>query len=79
MAIPHDLFNLKFAEYIDDLKFLYLYDEHFKTICDEYCHNKNKAEIAAQKLRKNMADQLAYSDLSKELEEEILIYLIRRI
>ncbi|KRD58731.1 hypothetical protein ASE40_20685 [Flavobacterium sp. Root935] len=73
MALPYDLFNLKFAEYIDDLRVLYPHDEHFKTICDQYCHNKNKAEIAVQKLRKNMADKLAYSDLSKELEEEILI------
>ncbi|MBE8725982.1 hypothetical protein [Flavobacterium hungaricum] len=78
MALPQELLNIKFAEYIEDLKALYFYDENFKAVCDEYCVTKNKAGKASEKLRRDLADQLAYENLSKELEEEILIYLIRR-
>ena len=79
MALPQELLNSKFAEYMVDLKALYFYDENFKAVCDEYCVIKNKASKASAKLRRDLADQLEYENLSTELEEEILIYLIRRM
>ncbi|MBE8726321.1 hypothetical protein [Flavobacterium hungaricum] len=79
MALPEELLNIKFAEYIADLKALYSYDENFKAVCDDYCRTKKKCEKAAEKVRRHLADQLEYQTLMYEIEEEILIYLIRRI
>ncbi len=77
MALPRELLNIKFAEYLKDLEFLYFYDQNFRTLCEQYCRCRNKAEKAEKKFQKHLAYQLEYENLSKELQEEILIYLIR--
>ncbi|KUJ60801.1 hypothetical protein AR687_15435 [Flavobacteriaceae bacterium CRH] len=78
MALPNELYNAKFAEYLDSLKILYLVDDNFKIMCDEYCMSKNNAEKYKKKFEKDFRNKLEYENLSKELEEEILIYLIRK-
>ncbi|MBF4515548.1 hypothetical protein IRZ71_04305 [Flavobacterium sp. ANB] len=78
MSLPNELYNAKFAEYLDSLKILYLVDDKFKEICDEYCKSKNSAEKYKKKFEKDFRHKLEYENLSKELEEEILIYLIRK-
>ncbi|WP_166924032.1 hypothetical protein [Flavobacterium poyangense] len=78
MSLPSELYNTKFAEYIESLKILYLVDNKFKTICDEYSKSRIKAEKYRKKFEKDFRNKLEFENLSKELEEEILIYLIRK-
>ncbi|KLT69732.1 MULTISPECIES: hypothetical protein [Flavobacterium] len=78
MSLPNELYNTKFAEYIESLKILYLVDDKFKTICDEYSKSRIKTEKYRKKFEKDFRNQLEFENLSKELEEEILIYLIRK-
>lgn len=78
MSLPNELYNAKFAEYIESLKILYLVDDKFKTMCDDYCNSKSNTEKYRKKFEKDFRHKLEYENLSKELEEEILIYLIRK-
>jgi hypothetical protein len=78
MYLPNELYNAKFAEYMESLKILYIVDDKFKTICDEYCNSKINTEKYRKKFEKDFRHKLQYENLSKELEEEILIYLIRK-
>lgn len=78
MSLPNELYNSKFAEYIESLKILYLVDDKFKTMCDDYCVSKVNTEKYRKKFEKDFRHKLEYENLSKELEEEILIYLIRK-
>lgn len=77
MPVPEELYNLKFTEYREALKILYLVDDRFKVICDDYCSSKMKAQKYKKKFEKYFQHKLEAENLSKELEEEILIYLIR--
>lgn len=78
MAVPKELYNAKFADYIESLKILYLVDDKFKIVCDDYCANKLRAEKFRKKFEKHFQNRLECENLSKELEDEILIYLIRK-
>lgn len=78
MSLPNELYNAKFVEYIESLKILYLVDDKFKSICDDYCNSKIKTEKYRKKFERDFHFKLEYENLSKELEEEILIYLIRK-
>ncbi|MFB9080289.1 hypothetical protein ACFFLS_11650 [Flavobacterium procerum] len=77
MALPDELYNVKFAEYFKLLKRMYVLDEKFKMICDAYCI------IAADRGRykddsaKNYRLRIRSENLLKELEEEILFYIMR--
>lgn len=79
MSLPDELYNLKFAENFDVVCTLYAGDERFKDICDEYCKSIIKAENYKKKYEKNFKHQLEFENLSKELEEEILFYIIRNM
>jgi hypothetical protein len=46
-------------------------------ICDDYCISKINAEKFREKLERDFQHQLKYELLSKELEEEILIYIMK--
>lgn len=78
MSLPKELYNTKFAEYLESLKILYVVDERFKELCDEYCNSRLKAEKYKRKFEKFFQYQLKSENLAKELQEEILIYLIRK-
>lgn len=78
MSVPNELYNAKFADYLDSIKILYLVDDKFKTICDDYCMSKVNTEKYRKKFEKDFRHKLEFENLSKELEEEILIYLIRK-
>ncbi|WP_316636319.1 hypothetical protein [uncultured Flavobacterium sp.] len=78
MAVPKELYNAKFIEYIEPLKILYLVDDKFKMICDDYCRSQMKTEKYKKKFEKYFQHKLEFENLSKELEDEILIYLIRK-
>lgn len=77
MDLPEELHSVKFAECFESVKMLYLSDDYFKIICDEYCLRKKMAENYKIKLIKHLRRIALFENLSKELEEEILIYIIR--
>ncbi|MBS7231189.1 hypothetical protein KHA90_09135 [Flavobacterium psychroterrae] len=79
MLIPNELYNVKFAEFIETIKKLYLVDDKFKNICDDYCNSKMNTEKYKRKFEKNFSNKLKSENLSKELEEEVLIYVMRKI
>lgn len=78
MSVPEELYNARFKEYFESLKILYLVDDNFKSICDHYCSCRLKTEENMKKIEKHFKNKLEFENLSKELEEEILIYLIRK-
>ncbi|OIV41183.1 hypothetical protein BKM63_15800 [Flavobacterium johnsoniae] len=77
MSLPDELYNVKFAEYFESMRKMYLIDDRFKNICDDYCNSVANAEIYRKKFEKNFRHQLECENLSKELEEEILFYIVR--
>lgn len=77
MSLPDELYNVKFAEYFEAMRGMYSTDDRFKTICDDYCTNIANAESYKKKYEKNFRNQLECENLAKELEEEILFYMIR--
>ncbi len=79
MSLPNELYNSKFADYIDSIKIMYLVDDRFKMICDQYCTSKVNSEKFMKKFEKDFHNRLKYENLSKELEEEILFYIIKKL
>lgn len=77
MSLPDELYNVKFAEYFESMRKMYLLDDRFKTMCDDYCENIVNAEIYKKKFEKNFRQKLECENLAKELEEEILFYIVR--
>lgn len=77
MSLPDELYNVKFAEYFESMRTMYSADDRFKTICDDYCTSIADAENYKKKYEKNFRNQLECENLAKELEEEILFYIIR--
>ncbi|KAF2515692.1 hypothetical protein [Flavobacterium foetidum] len=78
MSLPDRLYNMKFAEYFDSMRKMYLQDDKFKEICDNYCSNIADVEKYRKKREKNFSKEQQCENLSKELEEEILFYLVRK-
>lgn len=78
MSIPNELYNIKFEDYKESLHMLYLVDDRFRLMCEDYCSNKLKTDSFQRKFEKCFQKKLKHETLSKELEEEILIYLIRK-
>ncbi|MGO4770479.1 hypothetical protein ACEN2I_02365 [Flavobacterium sp. W22_SRS_FK3] len=79
MSVPEELYNAKFAEFMESIKILYLVDDKFKSICDEYCTSKIETVKFQKRLEKNFNQKLKLENLSKELEEEILFYILKQI
>ncbi len=79
MSLPKELHSSKFEQYMESIKIMYLIDDRFKMICDQYCVSKMKAERNKQKSEKYLCQQLENENLSQELEEEILFYIIKNI
>ncbi|OXA75136.1 hypothetical protein SAMN05444397_101948 [Flavobacterium aquidurense] len=77
MSVPLALQTEKFANCQEILKIYYLVDQNFKNICDDYCTSKERVEIFKTKIEEDFRSRLEYENLSKELEEEILIYIAR--
>ncbi|MEL1253100.1 hypothetical protein AAEO57_04900 [Flavobacterium sp. DGU38] len=79
MSLPKELHSSKFEQYMESIKIMYLIDDRFKMICDQYCISKIKAERNKQKSEKYLYQQLENENLSQELEEEILFYIIKNM
>jgi hypothetical protein len=79
MSLPQELYNAKFAEFMESIKILYLVDDKFKRICDEYCISKIQTSKLQKRLEKDFNQKLKIESLSKELEEEILFYILKNV
>lgn len=77
MTIPKALNNEKFSEYMESIVVLYLADDEFKTICDDYCISKMNIEKYSKKSEEDTQCMSDYETLSLELEEEILRFITR--
>jgi len=78
MPIPRELNTAQFAEHMDDIRILYLADEDFKSLCDDYCTVNISLEKFNGTSAKDLQRQLEYKHLSVELENEILNYVKNR-
>lgn len=77
MPIPDELYNVKFADYFELIKAMYVSDDRFKIMCNDYCSSKKSVEFYRKKIEKCFRHKLEFENLSKELEEEILFYIMR--
>ena len=76
MTIQEVLTNKKFAGHVETIKHLYIIDDDFKTLCDDYRISiENNEELKKESIKDR---QLAreYEELSAELEKEILQYIL---
>jgi len=78
MEIPSALNNEKFAKDMESLIVLYLADDEFKAICDDYCISKMNLEKYRQKLEEDEQCKFDYETVSKELEDDILRFIRER-
>jgi len=78
MPIPRELNTAQFAEHIDDIRILYLADEDFKSLCDDYCTVKISLEKFKEASSNDLERESEYKHLSVELENEILYYVRNR-
>jgi len=78
MLIPRELNTAQLAEHIDVIRTLYLADDDFKTLCDDYCTVKTSIEKFKGNSGKDLQRELEYKHLSVELEKEILYYVKNR-
>lgn len=77
MSLPDELYNVKFAEHFESIREMYLLDNKFKTLCDDYCNSIVNFEISKKGFEKKFRQKLESENSSKELEEEILFYIVR--
>ena len=75
MSIPLELNTAQLAEHMDAIRTLYLADEDFRSLCDDYCTVKISIEKFKGTSSKDLQRELEYKHLSVELEKEILYYV----
>jgi uncharacterized protein YdcH (DUF465 family) len=78
MPIPRELNNAQFAEHMDAIRILYLADEDFKSLCDDYCTVRTSIEQFNGTSVRDLERASEYKQLSVELQEEILYYVKNR-
>ena len=76
--IPKALNISQFAEYIETIKKLYEVDDDFKILCDDYMKSKTSFEEFRDKSLETKQMKLEYKRLSRDLEKEILEYVMKR-
>ena len=67
-----------FAEHKDVIERLYLADDEFKALCDDYYTCKVNAEKLKNTVSEDKQRELEYRHLLLDLEKEILDYLQKR-
>ena len=66
---------IPFAEHLATIEKLYMTDENFKTLWDDYYTSKINLEKFRGKSLEDMRSELEYQQLTTELENEIFNYL----
>ena len=77
-TLPISLNISRFSEYVETIKMLYQVDDDFKNLCDDYLISKKSLEKSRKKSLENRQQALEYQRLSRELENEMLEYVIKR-
>ena len=75
MLIPQELNTTQLTEHMDAISTLYLADDDFKSVCDDYCTVKISIKKFKEMSSRNLQRELEYKHLSEELENEILYYV----
>ncbi len=75
MHTPPALDIDEFAEYKEVINKLYLIDEDFRALCDDYSMSKTQIEKLSVKSLEDKQRKIEYQQLSLELEKEILDYV----
>jgi len=75
MPFPPALDIEEFAEYKEVINRLYLIDEDFRALCDDYNMSKTHIEKFNVKSLEDKQRKIEYQQLSLELEKEILDYV----
>ena len=75
MSIPKKLYSEKLFVFEQSIKVLYLVDEDFKNMCDDYCCSKGNIEKYSHLIKTDFQMKVEYENLAKELEEEIILYI----
>ena len=75
MPIPPALDIDEFAEYKEVINRLYLIDDDFRALCDDYSMSKTHIEKFDVKSLEDKQRKIEYQQLSLELEKEILDYV----
>lgn len=79
MSIPEKLYSEKLSNYQESIKVLYLVDDNFKSMCDDYCCSKLNVEKHKQKMQENFYLKAEYENLTQQLEDEIVKYIIKNM
>lgn len=79
MSIPEKLYSEKLSNYQESIKVLYLVDDDFKTMCDDYCCSKINVEKYTRIMQDNFKMKVEYENLTKELEDEIVLYIAKNM
>lgn len=79
MSIPEKLYSEKLSSFQESIKVLYLVDDDFKSMCDDYCCSKINVEKYTQILQENFQRKVEYENLTKELEDDIIHYIIKNM
>lgn len=75
MSVPKALYIDKFEKFMESIIVLYLADDEFKTICDDYCTSKINIEKYKKKSEEDSRCKSDYESLSLELEEDIIRFV----
>lgn len=75
MVIPEALNVQKFAAYQESIRILYLADDDFRMMCNDYSISKIYIEKCNEKIQENAEYKEEYENLFTELEKEILNYI----
>lgn len=75
MIIPEVLTTIEFSNHTESIKVLYLADDDFRALCNDYCTSQLFIEKYKEKAAENLQCQQEYEELSLELKTEILHYI----
>jgi len=75
MPIPPALNIDEFADYKEVIVGLYMIDDDFRALCDDYSMSKMQIEKISAKSFEDKQRKIEYQQLSLELEKEILDYV----
>lgn len=79
MSIPEKLYSEQLFNYQESIKVLYLIDDDFKSMCDDYCCSKINVEKYRIKMQEDFHLKVEYENLAKELEQEIVEYIAKNM
>ena len=78
MNITTAMESNKFKHHLGIISELYELDDEFRSLCDDYCQNRLNIDKLKRKCLETRVRQLECEELSIDLAEEIIEYVINR-